>query len=164
MTKAAKIQAQYAKVLAKHIDRFSTGGKLTRRQLTKWFNVKGIVHTGTAKKIQQSNLQLVQVQREINKLLRASGLYLRSRDYYSEFYIVNKDETKRTILNYQSKSTAQRCCSDELEDAMGETIADGTWGKFSVERTTSFISRRAAKAEVANNKVLERKINRMKLW
>ena len=164
MTKTALTQVQYAKVIAKYTKRFSVGGKLTRKQMTNWFKVKDVVHEGTAAAVQKSNLQLVHVQAAINKLLRPSGLYLRSRNYYSEFYIANKDETKRAVLNYQGKSAAHRCCSDELEDAMGETIADGTWGSYSVERTTSFVSTRAGAAATAGNKVMKRKINRMKLW
>ena len=164
MTKTALTQVQYAKVIAKYAKCFSVGGKLTRKQMTNWFKVKDVVHEGTAAAVQKSNLRLVHAQAAINKLLRPSGLYLRSRNYYSEFYIANKDETKRTVLNYQSKSTAHRCCSDELEDAMGETIADGTWGKYSVERTTSFVSPRASAAASAGSKVKKRKISRMKLW
>ena len=164
MTKKALTQAQYAKVIAKYAKRFSVGGKLTRKQMTKWFKVQDVVHEGTAEAIQKSNLRLVQAQTDINNLLRPSGLYLRSRNYYSEFYIADKDETKRAVLNYQSKSTAHRCCSDELEDAMGETIANGTWGSYSVERTASFVSSRAGAAATAGGKVMKRKTNRMKLW
>ena len=164
MTKKAQTQVQYAKVIAKYTKRFSVGGKLTRKQMTNWFKLKDVVHEGTATTIQKSNLSLVHAQADINNLLHSSGLHLRSRNYYSEFYITNKDETKRTVLNYQNKSAAHRCCSDELEDAMGETIADGTWGRYSVERTTSFVSTRAGAAATAGNKVMKRKINRMKLW
>lgn len=164
MTKKALTQAQYAKVIAKYAKRFSVGGKLTRKQMTKWFKLTNVVHEGTAAEIQKSNLNLVRAQAAINQLLRPSGLYLRSRNYYSEFYIADKDETKRTILNYQSKSASHRRCSDELEDAMGEAIAEGTWGKYSVERTTSFVSPRASAAGAASRKVMKRKINRIKPW
>ncbi len=164
MTKAEKQKAHYEKVMAKRIERFSVGGKMTRRQLVKWFNLKDIVHEGTAQEVQASNLRLVQAQTVINSILRSSGLYLRSRNYYSNFYIANKEETKQAVLNHQTKSTMQRVCSEQLEDAMHEQVVAGAWGKYSVTRASSFVSEHAVATAVAGKRTVKRKRKRMELW
>lgn len=120
----------YSAIVQKNQDRFAVGKRLTRRQFAKMFRVKGIVHEGEYVEVQKSNLTLVGVQAAVNKVLSECGLYLRSRNYYTDFYIVGKEQTKGTILSYQDKSEAHKNASDRLESNMGQRIKAGTWGTY----------------------------------
>lgn len=150
----------YAAIVQKNKDRFTAGKRLTRRQFTKMFRVKSIVHEGEYADVQKSNLALVSVQAAVNKVLSECGLYMRSRDYYTDFYIVDKDQTKGAILGYQEKSEAHKTASNRLESNMGQRIKAGTWGTYD----NSITPRVSASVASGKSAAYTRKRNRIKHW
>lgn len=118
----------YCSVVNQNPHLFVPGQVISRRELCKLFKLKKVVHSGEFTKVQHSNLTLVHAQTEINRILRLSGLRMKSKNYYSKFVICDKEETKSAILLHQEKAESHKNCSDALEKAMAIRIKDGTWG------------------------------------
>lgn len=150
----------YSAIVQKNKDRFTAGKHLTRRQFAKMFRVKGIVHEGEYSDVQKSNLVLVGIQAAVNKVLSECGLYLRSKNYYSKFCIVDKDQTKGAILGYQEKSDAHKDASNRLESNMAQRIKAGTWGTYD----NSVTPRVSASVPGTKSTAYARKRNRIKHW
>lgn len=52
----------------------------------------------------RSNLALVNIQRQLNEELAKSGLYIKSRNYYSEFSVVDKQAANKEVARYDNQA------------------------------------------------------------
>jgi len=129
LTKKQQRMIKYNEIIAKNKTAFKAGKFFTRNDFIKIFELV-IPSTGTHKEMTKANLDLVQAQAEINMLMRENGLYIRSRDYYSEFHVSEKAKTKRTVLRYRKESDVMDHCGDRLKACMGQRIKAGTWGTY----------------------------------
>lgn len=121
---------RYNSIITRNKAKFEAGMKLTRKQFVRMFSIRGIVHEGTYKDVHRSNLRLVQVQKELNVLMRENGLYIQSRDYYSEFLVQSKNATKNTVKRYSRGIDLTSAMTDRLDARMEERCKEGTWGTY----------------------------------
>lgn len=149
----------YIHIINKNQHRFAAGQVIYRRTLCKLFRLKNIIHTGEFTQVQRSNLALVGVQAEINKILSDSGLRLKSENYYSRFVVCDKEQTKGAILAQQERADAHKECSDSLERGMGAMIKAGTWGTY--QHTVTPLTGQVTSS--ASTQYLRKK-KRIKLW
>ena len=63
----------------------------------------------------RADLALVAVQRKVNNQLRPLGLVLKSRGYYSEFYVVSGQEARKEVARYVKESKTLARHAKELE-------------------------------------------------
>ena len=150
----------YQQIINKNTHRFQAGSVIKRRTFCKLFRVKKIVHSGEFADVQRSNLALVGVQAEVNNILRHSGLVMRSRDYYSEFYIGDIKQTGNAVLNYQVKAEANKQCSDALEKAVIQRISSGAWGVYSKHAVPPL----TALVKSEPSRTYKNKLKRVKRW
>lgn len=132
-------KVNYQQIIINNNKRFHTGKVTKRRTMCKLFKIKNPIHTGDFAAVQRTNLDLVHTQAEINNILRLSGLVMKSRGYYSEFYICDLQQTTETVLAQQRKSEAYKYCSNILEKAVIQRITTKTWGSpdLTVSRLTA---------------------------
>lgn len=137
LTKKQERLLKYNDIITRNKKLFKPGSVFGREELALFFGVTNIVSKGNYKKVHQSNLQLVQLQTEINLLMRENGLYMRSSDYYSNFEVVNKKRTKATVVRYSSEVDINRYCTTRLEARLTDRIQNNTWGTYNkVNRNT----------------------------
>lgn len=120
---------EYAKIISGNKKTFSTGSVISRQDLVNILGLENITNKGNAKNIMRSNLALVDAQVVLNTILRESGLYIKSKDYYSEFHVACVEQTKDAIARYSSEVDTNRDCTDRLEATLKQQRAAGTWGK-----------------------------------
>jgi hypothetical protein len=120
----------YNDILTYNKSLFRAGRSISRRDFVKLFNISNIVHNGTYEEIQRANLALVAAQQEINMLMRENGLYMKSENYYGSFKVVEKDNTKNTILRYSGGVDVFNGCTSRLEVKMKERVNANTWGRY----------------------------------
>ena len=130
LTKAQQRLAQYNDIIANNKNLFKVGSTMDRKQFVKLFNIQNIKHTGSYQEIHRSNLKLVAVQQDVNKLMRENGLYFKSGDYYSHFSVAKKEPTKNTIIRYSSEVDINKNCTERLYAKMDQRVKAGTWGKY----------------------------------
>lgn len=133
MSKLTKKQTRlklYNDIIVQNRKHFKSGITLTRRQFVKMFNIKGIVHKGNFKDVHKANLELVHVQAEVNTLMRENGLYLKSKDYYSEFSIATKTKVKSTVARFSKEVDVYSACADRLISNVEKRTTAGTWGTY----------------------------------
>jgi hypothetical protein len=150
----------YQQIINNNSHRFQTGSVIKRRTFCKLFRAKKIVHEGGFAEVQRSNLTLVGIQAEVNRILRHSGLVMKSRDYYSEFYICSLKQTADKVLAYQEKSEVHRHCSNVLEKATIQRLKAGTWGVYNKHAITPL----QAVSEPPHSATYKNKQKRVKRW
>lgn len=148
----------YRTIINKNKHRFAVGKTFKRKSFCRMFRIKGVVHQGTFHQIQRSNLELVSVQTKINKILMEQGLVLKSRNYYSEFYIADKASTKSKIVKHSEQAEDHKFLSDGLEKNMTYRIKAGTWGNYS----NTVVPPITASSHPGYSKTHENKIKRIK--
>lgn len=152
-----KEKTMYLQIINNNSQRFHVNSNpIKRRTFCKLFRVKRIVHTGEFADVQRSNLTLVGVQAEVNNVLRHSGLVLKSRNYYSEFYICNLEQTANKIVTHQEKAEIHKHCSNVLEKAVIQRVKAGTWGMYRNNTVSSLV----ATAQPVHSKTYENKQKR----
>lgn len=109
---------------------FSAGNVMSQQDLVKLFNIKGVKTTGSYKELHRSNLVVMTMVQHINKLMRANGLYLASKDYYTEFHVKEKKATRNTVVRYSAQVEKNESCEVQLETAMVQRLKAGTWGHY----------------------------------
>lgn len=129
LTTRQQALVHYDNVITKNKKQFKAGQRFTRDAFIRMFSLN-LPSTGSYKIMHRANLKLVQVQNDVNLLMRESGLYLKSVDYYNEFVILEKEATKRVILRYQQKSEEASKSNSYLTASMGARIKAGTWGTY----------------------------------
>lgn len=156
-----KEKTMYGQIINNNSHRFQVNSNpIKRRTFCKLFRVKNIVHTGEFEDVQRSNLTLVGVQADINNVLRHSGLVMKSRNYYSEFYICNLKQTAHKVLNYQEKSEVNKYCGNTLERAVIQRLKAGTWGSYNNSVTPPL----TAVASPPHSATYKNKQKRIKRW
>lgn len=130
LSKHDQLLRDYDDVLTKNKKLFKAGCMISRKDLVTLFGVQGDVTTGSYKRQHKANLRLVRVQNTINYLMRANGLYLKSKDYYSEFHVCQKDQTKSVIVRYAAGVDTQDSCEVQLDTGMITRLNAGTWGTY----------------------------------
>lgn len=125
---------------------FAAGSTMTQQDLVNLFNIKGVKTTGSYQEIHRSNLRVMTVVRHINKLMRANGLYLASKKYYTEFHVKEKKATRNTVVRYSAQVEKNESCEVQLETAMVQRINAGTWGHYRSCYTSTGKRRRHAVA------------------
>jgi hypothetical protein len=121
----------YNQIIVNNMSQFTSGSVLSRKKFVKLFNLKDIKNKGSYAKVHRSNLRLLKAQVEINQLMRESGLYIQSRDYYTSFQVLEKDSTKKAILRYSAEVDTNTACTNRLEDTMKSRVQSKTWGIYS---------------------------------
>ena len=117
-------------VIAKNKAKFIPGKKFTRKQFIKLFKLTSIVDGKTIPEMMRSNLDLVSFQTEINKLMRENGLYIASKNYYTEFHVAPINKTKDTVVRYSAEVDINRICTNRLEDRLTARVKNNTWGNY----------------------------------
>lgn len=120
----------YNNILTCNKGLFKAGRSISRDTFINLFGVEDIVNVGTYEELQKSNLKLVSVQKEINMLMRENGLYLKSKNYYKEFKVVEKGPTTGEILRYSGGVDVFTGCTNRLADKMEERLGKNTWGHY----------------------------------
>ncbi|AGM47221.1 hypothetical protein AD45P2_00250 [Alteromonas phage vB_AmaP_AD45-P2] len=140
---------RYNDIIAKNKKLFAAGSTLTRDKFVSLFAVPDVVTAGNYVDVQRSNLRLVTAQTEINMLMRENGLYIRSKDYYSSFHVVEKKQTKNVIARYSSEVDVNRHCVSRLEMSFANKVKSNNWGQYDqlteqqiLNLDTAFVSRR----------------------
>lgn len=164
MTKAIQLTPKqlrldhYNRVITKNKSKFKTGSTFSRDDLVQLFNVQDIVNTGNYVDIQRSNLKLVTVQMEINMLMRENGLYLASKNYYSQFTVLKKKATKKTVIRYSAEVDINKVCTTRLEAKLKERVTNNTWGTYNKVSTARISTMGSTTPSIRH----ERTINRVK--
>ena len=130
LTKKQKRLLKYNDIITRNKRLFKPGCVFYREELAAFFGILDIESEGDYKKIHRSNLKLVQLQTELNLLMREKGLYIQSSDYYSQFEIVNQTRTKSTVVRYSSEVDINSYCTTRLEAKLTERLQNNTWGKY----------------------------------
>lgn len=134
LTKRMQRLLDYDRIMATSRKHFRAGSYLSRDQLITMFNLQGVSKlghmNGTYAEQHRENLRLVAVQQDINHLLRANGLYMRSMDYYTSFQICRKEQTKNTIVRYAGQIERNDSCEVQLDAGMVQRVQAGTWGTY----------------------------------
>ena len=120
----------YNSVITKNKVKFKAGKGMSRADFVALFGIPNIVSKGQYQKVHKSNLALVQAQTEINSLMAENGLYMSSKNYYSEFYVRDKTYTKHTIERFSTEVDVFSACTTRLESKMTERMDAGTWGRY----------------------------------
>lgn len=121
---------QYNDIITRNKKLFKPGCTLSRKDFVALFAIQNIQTKGAYAKVHRSNLKLVQVQMEINMLMRENGLYLKSNDYYSSFSVAEKKQAKNTIIRYSAEVDINNYCTTRLENKLKERVTAGTWGTY----------------------------------
>lgn len=74
----------------------------------------GTIERRTNEGKRRADLTLVSVQRKVNRTLRPLGLCLKSRNYYSEFYVVSGVEARKEVARYIKESKTKARHAKEL--------------------------------------------------
>ncbi len=135
-----------------------SGLTLSREEFIELFDIEDVVNIGDYQKVHRSNLKLLSMQTDINLLLRESGLYMTSEEYYSYFHIMEKENTKQTILRYSSEVDICKTSTDNLENCMVSRTKSKTWGHYANVSTETIKSITKKPKSVRHI----RKINRLK--
>lgn len=72
----------------------------------------------TERDIIKSNMSLVSVQKLINRHLRSFGKVLKSKDYYSTFYVSQDKSAFREVARYKRTAKNLNTCAEELQAGM----------------------------------------------
>jgi len=121
---------RYNDVIVKNKKQFKAGQSLTRAELIKLFNIQIPQNNKSYEDEHKANLRLVAAQNELNLLMRENGLYLRSSDYYQNFHVVDKEQTKNQVIRYSSEVDVNRACTTRLESSLVNRVRAGTWGTY----------------------------------
>lgn len=130
ITKRQQRLIDFDNIITKNKTLFKAGSTISRADLVKLFSIPKIYNTGSYAKVHRSNLKLVAVQMDINWLMRANGLYLKSKNYYNEFHVCEKEPTKNTIVRYAGEAEIQESCEVQLDRGMVTRLSAGTWGTY----------------------------------
>lgn len=98
---------------------FSAGAELSFAQMAKvgsvlWPNSCAEERFAAMSAMQQ-RLRLVRVQEAVNKVLRSTGLVLKSRDYGEVWYVVTVPAAIKEIARYNRTAETMRKFSSELQ-------------------------------------------------
>lgn len=141
LTKKQERLLKYNDIITRNKKFFRPGSVFNRDELALFFSLSDIVSKGSYKKVHKANLKLVQLQTEINLLMRENGLYMRSSDYYTKFEVVNKKRTKAAVIRYSAEVDINRYCTTRLEARLKEKENNNNWGTYNkvpVETILSF--------------------------
>lgn len=121
------------KIISKNRDSLKAGSSITRDEFIEMFGVTGVTATNKTRSTYQSlhsqHLKLVAIQRRVNKILRCSGLTMRSKNYGSTFYVCDKEQTKAAIVRHAAMVDRHTYCEELLEANLDRRLTAGTWGK-----------------------------------
>lgn len=78
----------------------------------------------TPRSIMQYNMNMVATQRLFNQYLRKYGLYMKTRDYYEEFYIVTREQAQNKVARFVTDANEKLKASQELD--FGLTTYNGS--------------------------------------
>ena len=121
---------EYNQILTKNKAMFKSGQSITRDTLVDLFSIENVVNHGSYQEIQRANLNIVAAQGDINRLLRESGLYLRSKGYYSHFKVLPYEQTKEKAASYSSEVDRFTSTTDRIIAKMEDRVSANTWGTY----------------------------------
>lgn len=127
--KASKRQLRlslYNLTLTRCKAKFKPGTVFTAQELATMFYQVCPKRKGSYEQIHAENMRMLRLQQELNSLLRASGMYLRSSNYYKYFTVVDKAATKAQVERMSASIDRLQVHSAELE----EGIKSRKWGTF----------------------------------
>lgn len=109
---------------------FKPGSIISANELAEMFHIPVPALTGSYEHMHQEKMRMVKLQNQINKLLRPSGLYLKSRQYYKYFTVVDKATTKAQVERMSASVDRLTTKADELEQGMRSATDKGSWGTY----------------------------------
>lgn len=83
------------------------GDTFTRDEFIKLVNLPAKSRTGSFEDQMRLNFRLIKAQQKINRNLRGRGLVLKSANYYTSFYVTDREESYKELKRYQL--TSVRC-------------------------------------------------------
>lgn len=134
---------RYNDIITLNKSLFKAGRVMSRKDFAKLFNIP-ITTSGKYEDIHRSNLRLMGAQQEINMLMRENGMYIQSRDYYSEFKVADINKTKDTVVRFSTEVDVYSSCTTRLEAKLKDRRQKKTWGTYNkvptnvVEGLTSY--------------------------
>lgn len=124
-----KLRLEYYNLLLTRMKRtMVAGATFSAEDLAKMFTVSPPVRKGTYEAVHAENMRMLRLQKDLNKLLRKSGLYLRSSCYYRFFTVSSKDDTKRKIERMSAAIDSITNTQIELEAGVVVRSARKNWG------------------------------------
>lgn len=118
----------YNNIISKNRSKYKAGFRFSRDEFISAFGLPAFPKRGNYATMHKASLKLVAAQQEINELLRESGMYLKSTNYYSEFVITKKEPTKGEITRYSAAVDRNEACTARLADKMEER--GSRWGTY----------------------------------
>lgn len=110
-------------ITANKKDHFKVDAVTRPDELAEWFDIPPAT-SGSYKDLTKHNLALVNAQEKLNKLLRHKGLVMRSRNYYSEFYIIGQEQATAKANLYARGSATK--AYDSRVTRIGASISKWT--------------------------------------
>lgn len=144
----------YNNIISKNRTKYKAGFRFSRDEFIDAFGLTGIPKRGNYPTMHKGNLKLVAAQQEINELLRESGMYLKSSNYYSEFMITKKEPTKGEITRYSSAVDRNEASAQRLADRM--EARGSRWGTYLKVPTRNIASLGSYELSERHKKVITR--------
>lgn len=95
-------------------DKLNHGDSFTSAQFARMFKIKKPKSTNYSE-IHSFQMKKVSAQSAINQKLAERGLYLKSKNYYNVFYIVDDDKVNKEISRYYNESASKTKLGVRLE-------------------------------------------------
>lgn len=130
MTKSFKRLVFLNTVISNNKKLFKPGAIINRETFISLCNLSEVKNKQDFKEYQRVNLSIVSTQNQLNVLLRESGLYIKSKNYYSSFTILKKDQLKNKIINYSSSTDRLKSTTNRILDKTAEKLKNKEWGKY----------------------------------
>lgn len=144
-------------IITANKQKFKSGKIFTAEEFGFMFGYYGVTTRGSYKAMQKSNLKLVAIQGDVNKLMRENGLYLRSRNYYSFFEVCDIKQTKNTVLRYRAEADNTSTYNQDLLSNLQMRHDKDNWGtynKVAVDRIKAIVDRQPSPSFKAQAKRL----------
>ena len=141
-TKVTRVQARANTIntfITDNRNVFAQGNTFKADWLAETFSLS-LPANPTPKHFVEYNLRLVGLYTKVNKLLAKRGLYIKAKDYYSEFEVLDSPKTMEKISNYQHKSQGNSKAATNL--TKGFKKHKGKWrklGKREVEELSKYL-------------------------
>lgn len=102
-------------------DLFKYGASFSRPELFKLINgFAPYPDKITPRSIMQYNMNMVMTQRVFNQYLRKYGLYLKTRDYYEEFFVVTREQAQNKVARFVTDAQEKLVASNELSHGLSK--------------------------------------------
>jgi hypothetical protein len=113
---------------------FTLGNTITEDQFLTMFNLPALTSFTAVAEVMRHSLRKVKVQGEVNKLLSMRGLYLKSCEFGSTYFLLSKKGLENKLDSYQAQ--AYRRKESQMRLSEGIIKHKSKWEKLSLEEIT----------------------------